>query len=101
MSKGKNRLNESEDAVLARIEAFRARRPRFIDDSVTLAHGAGGKASAALIDAIFFEEFGSPRPSDPGDAAGGGRGRIRFSPPRFHHRLLRRQPDHFPRRFDR
>lgn len=69
MSKGKNRLNESEDAVLARIEAFRARRPRFIDDSVTLAHGAGGKASAALIDAIFFEEFGSPRPSDPGDAA--------------------------------
>ncbi len=41
----------------ARIEAFRRRRPRLTDDVVTLAHGAGGKASAALIDAVFFEPF--------------------------------------------
>jgi hydrogenase expression/formation protein HypE len=46
-----------EAAVLARIEAFRRRRPRLTDDVVTLAHGAGGKASAALIDAVFFEPF--------------------------------------------
>lgn len=67
--RGKNRLNESEDEVLARIEAFRRRRPRLIDEVVTLAHGAGGKASAALVDAVFFEAFGSPTPGDPGDAA--------------------------------
>ena len=35
-----------EAAVLERIEAFRRRRPRFKDEVVTLAHGAGGKASA-------------------------------------------------------
>ena len=34
--------------MLDRIEAFRRRRPRLTDDVVTLAHGAGGKASAAL-----------------------------------------------------
>ena len=47
-----------EAAVLERIEAFRRRRPRFRDDFVTLAHGAGGKASAALIDAVFLDAFG-------------------------------------------
>src|SRR5208283_4443935 len=48
----------AEAAVLERIEAFRRRRPRFRDDFVTLAHGAGGKASAALIDAVFRDAFG-------------------------------------------
>lgn len=47
----------SEAAVLDRIESFRRRRPRFNDDVVTLAHGAGGKASGALIDAVFVEAF--------------------------------------------
>ena len=47
-----------EAAVLERIEAFRRRRPRFRDDFITLAHGAGGKASAALIDAVFLDAFG-------------------------------------------
>lgn len=46
-----------EAAVLDRIEAFRKRRPRFKDDVITLAHGAGGKASAALIDAVFLDAF--------------------------------------------
>ncbi|HEY1733831.1 MAG TPA: hydrogenase expression/formation protein HypE [Acidimicrobiales bacterium] len=47
----------SEAAVLDRIEAFRRRRPRFTDEVVTLAHGAGGKASEALINAVFVEAF--------------------------------------------
>jgi len=52
-----------EAAVLERIEAFRRRRPRFRDDIVTMAHGAGGKASAALIDAVFLDAFqGLERP---------------------------------------
>lgn len=65
----KNRLNESEENVIDRIESFRKRRPRLIDETVTLAHGAGGKASAALVDAVFFEEFAPPNPADPDDAA--------------------------------
>ena len=52
-----------EAAVLERIEAFRRRRPRFRDDFITMAHGAGGKASAALIDAVFLDAFsGLERP---------------------------------------
>jgi hydrogenase expression/formation protein HypE len=47
-----------EAAALERIEAFRRRRPRFRDDFITMAHGAGGKASAALIDAVFLDAFG-------------------------------------------
>ena len=54
----KENLIGREAAVLERIEAFRRRRPRFRDDFVTLAHGAGGKASAALIDAVFLDAFG-------------------------------------------
>ena len=46
-----------EAAVLDRITAFRRRRPRLTDDVVTLAHGAGGKASAALVDAVFLDQF--------------------------------------------
>jgi len=49
-----------ESAVLERIEAFRRRRPRLRDEFVTLAHGAGGKASAALVDAVFVDAFGQP-----------------------------------------
>lgn len=48
-----------EASVLERIEAFRRRRPRLTDERVTLAHGAGGKASAALIDALFLEALGN------------------------------------------
>ena len=51
-----------EAAVLDRIEAFRRRRPRLTDDVVTLAHGAGGKASAALVDAVFLDALRRRRP---------------------------------------
>jgi hydrogenase expression/formation protein HypE len=47
--------DEREAKVLARIEEFRKRRPRFSDEVVTLSHGAGGKASAALVDAVFLD----------------------------------------------
>ena len=58
-----------EAAVLDRITAFRRRRPRLTDDVVTLAHGAGGKASAALVDAIFLEAFAGPERRPLPDAA--------------------------------
>jgi len=52
-------VGDREAVVLDRIEAFRRRRPRLTDDVITLAHGAGGKASAALVDAVFVEAFAS------------------------------------------
>jgi hydrogenase expression/formation protein HypE len=62
-------LGDREAAVLDRIEAFRRRRPRLTDDMITLAHGAGGKASAALVDAVFVEAFSGGSASPLADAA--------------------------------
>lgn len=61
------RFDEGE--VIERIESFRRRRPRLLDDHVTLAHGAGGKASAALVDAVFVEAFRNPVLESLGDGA--------------------------------
>ncbi len=61
--------SEREGKVLDRIEAFRRRRPRFIDDVVTSAHGAGGKASAALIDHVFRQAFAGDDPGPANDSA--------------------------------
>ncbi len=36
------------------------RRPRLRDEVVTLAHGAGGKATRALVEGLFVEELGNP-----------------------------------------
>ncbi|MDP8927849.1 MAG: hydrogenase expression/formation protein HypE, partial [Actinomycetota bacterium] len=52
-----------------RIEAFRRRRPRLKDEVINLAHGAGGKASAALIDAVFLEAFRNDALATLGDGA--------------------------------
>jgi hydrogenase expression/formation protein HypE len=59
----------AEGEVIERIEVFRRRRPRLLDDHVNLAHGAGGKASAALIDAVFMEAFRNPLLESLGDGA--------------------------------
>jgi hydrogenase expression/formation protein HypE len=58
-----------EAVVFERIEAFRRRRPRLLDDVVTLAHGAGGKASAALLDAVFLPAFANEAAGPQTDAA--------------------------------
>ena len=58
-----------EAAVLQRIEAFRRRRPRLDDEVITLAHGAGGKASAALVDAVFLDAFANDELGALADAA--------------------------------
>lgn len=65
---GPERATE-EAAVHARIEAFRRRRPRLTDTHVTTAHGAGGKASAALFDAVFLDAFRNPALEAMGDSA--------------------------------
>jgi hydrogenase expression/formation protein HypE len=58
-----------EDSVLSRIETFRRRRPAFRDEIITMAHGAGGKSSAALIDAVFIEAFANECLAPLADAA--------------------------------
>ena len=39
--------------VLERIESWRRRAPRFRDETITMAHGAGGRASLSLIESII------------------------------------------------
>ena len=58
-----------EAAVLDRIESFRRRRPRLSDEVITLAHGAGGKSSAALVDAVFLDAFANDLLAPLADAA--------------------------------
>ena len=47
----------------------RPRRPKLRDELVTLAHGAGGKATRALVEGLFLEELGNPLLAPLGDAA--------------------------------
>ncbi|GGK76010.1 hydrogenase expression/formation protein HypE [Sphaerisporangium melleum] len=49
-----------EELVLERIERARRSRPRLREELVTLAHGAGGKASRTLVEAVFLPSFRNP-----------------------------------------
>lgn len=63
------RRNDDPAQVREHIETVRRRRPRLTGDRVTLAHGAGGKASAALTDAVFLEGLRNPHLEPLGDGA--------------------------------
>jgi hydrogenase expression/formation protein HypE len=58
----------SEERVLEIIETARGKRPRFKDELVTMAHGAGGKASQTLIEGLLAPTFDSPALAELGDA---------------------------------
>jgi hydrogenase expression/formation protein HypE len=47
-----------EERVLQIIETARSKRPRFKDEQITLAHGAGGKASSTLIEGLLAPTLG-------------------------------------------
>jgi len=47
-----------EERILQIIETARAKRPRFRDERITLAHGAGGKATQTLIEGLLAPAFG-------------------------------------------
>lgn len=54
-------MSRTEADVLAAIERRRRRATfKLMDDRVTLSHGAGGKASRALTEAVFLREFDNP-----------------------------------------
>jgi len=45
------------------------RKPPFRDELITLVHGAGGKASRNLVEAVFLEELSNPLLDPLGDSA--------------------------------
>lgn len=49
-----------EQLVLDRIDRARRRRPRVREERVTMSHGAGGKATQTLIEAVFLDAFRDP-----------------------------------------
>ena len=51
--------DEREQQVLGRIETARSRPVRFRDPQISMAHGAGGKASRNLVEGLFVPAFGS------------------------------------------
>ncbi len=59
----------TEESVEAKIEKRRRARPRFTDERVTMAHGAGGKASRALVEGLIVPTFDNAIVSALNDAA--------------------------------
>ncbi len=55
-----------EERILEIIETSRAKRPRFKDTQVTMAHGAGGKATQTLIEGLLAPAFGMDELADAG-----------------------------------
>lgn len=53
------RIRRQQEA-LARIERAKKARPRLREDHITMAHGAGGKATQTLIQALFLEALRNP-----------------------------------------
>jgi hydrogenase expression/formation protein HypE len=49
-----------EELVLDRIDRVRRARPRVKEERITMSHGAGGKATQTLIEAIFLDTFRNP-----------------------------------------
>ncbi|HEX6586907.1 MAG TPA: hydrogenase expression/formation protein HypE [Solirubrobacterales bacterium] len=61
MEENGSRAGRSEEEVLDAIEE-RRRRPRrkLLDERITLSHGAGGKSSHDLVEALFLRELRNP-----------------------------------------
>ena len=57
-----------EERILDIIETARAKRPKFRDDRITMAHGAGGKATGALIEGLLVPAFANAALDELGDA---------------------------------
>lgn len=58
----------SESQVLQRIERVRQFGDKLKDEYVTLAHGAGGKASAQLVEQVFVSSYGNTILDQMGDS---------------------------------
>lgn len=75
-----------EQQVLDRIEKARKRKPKLTDAKITLAHGAGGKATSSLVEALFMPAFDNAHLALLEDQAVldvGGAGRVAFTTDSF------------------
>jgi hydrogenase expression/formation protein HypE len=61
-------VSDREQKVLGIIETARSKRARFRDAAITMSHGAGGKASQALIEGLFAPAFANQTLDELGDA---------------------------------
>lgn len=62
-------MADLEHEVLARIERQRKLKPRFRDERITMAHGAGMKATQTLVSGLFEPSFANDALAELGDAA--------------------------------
>jgi hydrogenase expression/formation protein HypE len=53
-------VSDREQQVLDRIDKARRRRPKVREERITMSHGAGGKATHTLIEAVFLDAFRNP-----------------------------------------
>ncbi len=61
-------ISEREEKILGIIETARGKRAKFRDERITMAHGAGGKATQSLIEGLFVPAFGGESLSQMSDA---------------------------------
>src|SRR5919205_171872 len=59
---------DREQRILGIIETARAKRAKFRDERITMAHGAGGKATQSLIEGLLVPALGSGTLEELGDA---------------------------------
>jgi hydrogenase expression/formation protein HypE len=57
-------VSATEQHALDLIERVRSKPPRFRDEQITMAHGAGGKATATLIEGLLAPAFGMDELAD-------------------------------------
>jgi hydrogenase expression/formation protein HypE len=63
-------VSEREARILGIIETARSKPSKFRDERITMAHGAGGKATQRLVEGLFAPSFGMGELDDAGMVAG-------------------------------
>jgi hydrogenase expression/formation protein HypE len=61
-------VSDREQRILGIIETARSKPARFKDERITMAHGAGGRATQTLIEGLLVPAFGSPVLAELSDA---------------------------------
>jgi hydrogenase expression/formation protein HypE len=61
-------VSEREQRILGIIETARAKQRKFRDERITMAHGAGGKATQSLIEGLLVPALGTGALEEMGDA---------------------------------
>src|SRR3954454_14013817 len=69
MSSSSTAATGREQKILGIIETARAKRAKFRDERITMAHGAGGKATAGLIEGLLAPAFANAALDELADAA--------------------------------